>query len=427
MKIAAVQGRQILDSRGNPTVEVDVTLVNGVVGRMAVPSGASTGRFEAVELRDHTAEYGGRGVRQAVAHVNNELRLAMIGHEVQRQAELDAVMCELDGTANKSRLGANAILGVSGAVAAAAALVEGLPLYQYLASLYQPTIRDQATLPMPMVNMISGGLHAGGQVDVQDYLFVPIGSETYSQAMIQVAAVRRALAQVLSERGYSSSLVADEGGFGPPLSSSAAGLELVTRAIESAGLEPGVDGAVAIDVAASHFYRQNRYHWSQERLDLDGAAMVERLSEWASRFPLISIEDGLAEDDWPGWQLLTRTLGSRLQILGDDLFVTSAGRIERGIADAAANAVLIKMNQVGTISETLEAVRVARAAGFATVVSARSGETEDSFMADLSVAVGPGQIKVGAVARSERLAKYNRLFRIEEELQTAPLAQPFSV
>ena len=423
MGIDSVYARQILDSRGNPTVEVEVA-VGGRTGRFQVPSGASTGRFEAVELRDgDSSQYGGLGVGQAVAHVNDILGPALRGRDPGDQAGIDALLCEMDGTANKARLGANAVLGISGAVAVAASLAREIPLYQYLAELNRQG--DAMVMPMPMVNMISGGLHAGCQIDIQDYLFVPVGAETYPEAMRRVDAVRRALAEVLLQHGYSPSLVADEGGFGPPLSSNEEGLALVTESIEAAGLEPGVSGAIAMDVAATHFCRDGRYRWVDGDADYDAADLVQVLEGWTQRYPLVSMEDGLAEDDWKGWRLLNDRLGTRLQILGDDLFVTNTARIARGIAEQSANAVLIKMNQVGTISETLAAVRMARGAGFRTVVSARSGETEDVFMSDLAVAVGPGQIKIGSTTRSERLAKYNRLFRIDDELGHGTLAQPF--
>ncbi|PSR21443.1 MAG: phosphopyruvate hydratase [Sulfobacillus acidophilus] len=423
MPINSVHARQILDSRGNPTVEVEVE-ADGVTGRFQVPSGASTGRFEAVELRDgDRARFAGLGVSRAVGHVNELLGPAIQGWDPEDQEGIDTLLCQIDGTDNKSRLGANAILGISGAVTTVAALRRQVPLYRYVANLFHST--TDFSMPMPMVNMISGGLHAGGQIDVQDYLFVPIGSATYGEAMLHVDAVRRALVEVLIHHGYSAALVADEGGFGPPLASNEEGLSLLTEAIELAGLKPGVSGAIAVDLAASHFYREGRYRWGLGGLDVDGSGMVEVLTHWAERYPLVCLEDGLAEDDWSGWCLLTGRLGQRLQILGDDLFVTNAERISLGIARNAANAVLIKMNQVGTISETLAAVRTAQNSGLRTVVSARSGETEDTFMSDLAVAVGPAQIKVGAIARSERLAKYNRLFRIDDELGSPSLAQPF--
>lgn len=423
MVIDSVHARQILDSRGNPTVEVEVG-VEGVSGRFQVPSGASTGRFEAVELRDgDLSRYGGLGVSRAVAHVNDLLGPAVQGRDPEDQAGIDALLCEMDGTPNKARLGANALLGLSGAVAVVAALRRQIPLHRHLADLFHRT--GDPFMPMPMVNMISGGMHAGGQIDIQDYLFVPLGASSYPEAMVRVDAVRRSLADVLARIGYSAALVADEGGFGPPLVSNEDGLMLLSKAIEMAGLKPGITGAIAVDVAATHFYHQGRYRWVAGGLSLEPSELVETLAGWAQHYPLVSLEDGLAEDDWEGWRLLNARLGKHLQILGDDLFATSPQRIARGIAWRAANAVLIKMNQIGTISETLAAVHTAQEAGFRTVVSARSGETEDSFMSDLAVGVGPGQIKVGAIARSERLSKYNRLFRIDDELGFPPLAQPF--
>ncbi len=424
MGIDFVHARQILDSRGNPTVEVEVG-ADGATGRFQVPSGASTGRFEAVELRDgDPSQYQGLGVHRAVAHVNDLLGPAIRGWDPEDQVGIDALLCDMDGTPNKARLGANAILGLSGAVAVVAARRRRIPLYQYLAELYRA--RDALAMPMPMVNMLSGGLHAGGQIDVQDYLFVPIGAPTYPEAMARVHAVRQALAQVLARHGYATALVADEGGFGPPLTSNEEGLILMTEAIDAANLKPGITGAIAVDVAATHFYQEGHYRWVAGGLDYAAVELVDVLDTWAQRYPIVSLEDGLAEEDWVGWHQLTDRLGQRLQLVGDDLFVTNPARIARGIAECVANAVLIKMNQIGTISETLAALHTAQEGGYRTVVSARSGETEDTFMSDLAVAVGPGQIKVGAITRSERLAKYNRLFRIDDELGHRSLAQPFS-
>lgn len=426
MEIERIYARQILDSRGVPTVEVEAFLTNGRSGRFGVPSGASTGRFEAVELRDNDpSEYGGRGVRRAVEHVNTILGPAICGRDPADQSACDAILLELDNTPDKHRLGANAILGVSGAVAAAAAAGMGLPLFRHLAALYEDKPNPDLTLPLPMVNMISGGLHAGRQIEVQDFLFVPIASRSYTEAMRRVDAVYRALKDVLADRGRPQPLVADEGGLGPALSNNEEALELLTQAIERARLRPGVEGAIAIDVAATHVCRAGRYRFASEAEPFTADRMVEILTDWVARFPIVSLEDGLAEDDWSGWKSLNAALGGRIQILGDDLFVTSPERIRQGIDQGWANAVLIKMNQVGTLTETLEAVRTARSGGFRTVVSARSGETEDAFMADLAVAVGPGQIKVGSITRSERLAKYNQLFRIEEILGDAGIADPF--
>lgn len=426
MIIKSVRGRQVLDSRGFPTVEVDVALEGGAWGRFIVPSGASTGRFEAVELRDRDfAEYGGMGVRQAVYNVNHVIAPAVVGLEALDQAGVDRVLLELDGTSDKRRLGANALLGVSGAVSVAAAQGKEMPLYAYLAGLHKGSKPGNLILPMPMVNILSGGLHAGRQLDIQDFLFVPKGAKSYSEAMEWVHRVYQAARTILAEEGLPQSLVADEGGLGPTLSSNEAGLKLLTEAIGRAGLDAGVEGGIAVDVAASHFYRRGRYHWVNHDLEFSREEMIEILVEWVDRYPIVSVEDGLAEDDWEGWQLLTKALGTRVQILGDDLFVTSPERIQKGIAAGVANAVLIKVNQIGTITEALGAVQMAQKACYNTVVSARSGETEDTFIADLAVAVGPGQIKVGSITRSERLAKYNRLFRIAEDLGPRNLAHPF--
>ncbi|MFO0877543.1 MAG: phosphopyruvate hydratase [Gemmataceae bacterium] len=410
--IQRIHAREVLDSRGRPTVEVEVTTSTGNPGRAIVPSGASTGRHEAVELRDRDAQrYGGLGVRRAVAHVIETLGPALQGMPVEHQAAMDRRMIELDGTPNKSRLGANAILGVSLACAHAAAAVHGVPLWQYL----EPG--DRACLPLPMINMISGGLHAGGNLDFQDYLLIPIGARTYSEALEMAVATYRALAVTLSERGFEGTLVGDEGGFGPRLPDNEAAVQLVLEAARRAGLEPGRDAGLALDVASTHFFREGRYHLREGggRI-LEPGAMVERLAEWARNYPILSIEDGLAEDDWDGWAMLTRALGSQVQLIGDDLFVTNAERLRRGISTGVGNAVLVKVNQIGTLSEALGVVDQAHEAGYRCIISARSGETEDATLADLAVATGAGQIKIGSVARSERLAKYNQLLRIEEQL-----------
>lgn len=425
MHIKTVEGRQVWDSRGTPTVEVEVTLNQGARGRFTVPSGASTGRLEAVELRDGGPAYAGLGVLRAVDHVNTVIAPAVRGRAAEEQADLDRLLQQLDGTPNKSRLGANALLGVSCAVAVAAARGSGLPLYQYLAHLYDPVGVMARVLPMPMINILSGGLHAGRHLEVQDFLFVPIGAACYGEAMERAHRVYHAARTLLAERGMPQALVADEGGLGPPLTHNEDGLEVLTAAIIRAGLTPGVTGAIAIDVAASHFSQGSRYHWADNDDDVGSDAMVATYREWVTKYPIVSIEDGLAEDDWEGWQRLTAALGEQIQVVGDDLFVTAPARIRRGIAEGVANAVLVKVNQIGTLTEALEAVRVAQGAGYRTVVSARSGETEDSFIADLAVAVGPGQIKIGSLTRSERLAKYNRLVRIAETLGTDRLAQPF--
>ena len=417
-EITAVKGREILDSRGYPTVEVEVTLASGHTGRMLVPSGASTGKWEAQELRDGDASrYGGRGVRKAVANVNGEVADAVIGLAAENQAFLDRRMIDLDGTAQKSRLGANAILGISFAAARAAASEMNLPFYRYLARTYGVEDRDLA-IPLPLVNVMSGGLHAGGKLDVQDYMVVPVGASTYPEALEQVSAVWQAARVILNAAGHEAFLIADEGGLGPALESNEQGLEILFRAIEQTGLNPGSDMAIALDVASSHFYDldSRTYVLSADGSRLTSEEMVGLLEDWVASYPVVSIEDGLAEDDWEGWRLLTERLGDRVQVLGDDLFTTNGERIQRGVDLNAANAVLVKNNQIGTLTETVEAVRLAKSAGFRTVISARSGETEDDVLADLAVGLRGGQIKIGSLTRSSRLSKYNRLLRIDEEL-----------
>ena len=411
-EISNVHAREVLDSRGNPTVEVEVRCRGGAWGRAIVPSGASTGRHEARELRDgDPARYGGRGVRTAVANVNELIAPRLVGRDAADQAGIDRFLCELDGTPTKSRLGANATLGVSLAVAHAAAAANGVPLFRALDR------SGQATLPLPMVNMISGGLHAGGNLDFQDFLLLPIGAGSYAHALEMTVNVYRALGRVLDRHGFEAALVADEGGYGPRLTSNQQAVELLLEAIDQAGYTPGRDAAVALDVAATHFSQDGRYVLSlAEDEPLTSAEMVELLAGWVEQYPILSIEDGLAEDDWDGWRHLTAALGGRVQLIGDDLFVTNPERLRRGIRDRVANSVLVKPNQIGTLTETLEVIALARAAGYAPVVSARSGETEDATIADLAVATAAGQIKIGSVARGERLAKYNQLLRIEEAL-----------
>jgi enolase 1/2/3 len=422
--IARVHAREVLDSRGNPTVEVDVHCQGGAWGRAIVPSGASTGRHEAVELRDgDLGRYGGKGVRRAVANVHEQIAPRLRGLPVAEQACIDRLLCELDGTPNKARLGANAILGVSLACAHAAAAARGLPLWRYLDT------EGQARMPLPMVNLISGGLHAGGNLGFQDFLLLPVGARSYSEALEMTVAVYRALAAVLGAHGFEGVLVGDEGGFGPRLQSNEQAVEMCLKAIEKAGYTPGRDAALALDVASTHFYREGRYHLRESQTPLSAKDMAELLKRWVDAYPILSIEDGMAEDDWEGWRLLTQALGRRVQIIGDDLFVTNPERLRRGIAEGVANSVLVKVNQIGTLTETLEVVRLARTAGYRSVISARSGETEDSTIADLAVGTGAGQIKIGSVARGERLAKYNQLLRIEEQMgQGAPFArwQPLS-
>ncbi len=410
-RIDNIHAREILDSRGEPTVEVEVLLAGRTRGVASVPSGASKGRHEAVELRDEDpTRLGGRGVRLAVKNVNESIAPALAGQDASDQAGVDRLLCSIDGTSDKSGLGANAMLAVSLAVAHAAAAAAGLPLWRYLAD-------GPVTLPLPMINIISGGLHAGGNLDFQDFMIVAVGAETYSGAVETSLEVHHAAGELLRSQGLTT-LKADEGGYGPPLASNRAALELIMSAIERAGFRPGNDVAIAIDVAASYFYQptDGLYDLRVQGGRLDAAAMVGLLKSWASSFPIVSIEDGLAEDDWEGWRLLTAELGSQVQLLGDDLFTTNPGRLQKGIESAVANAILIKMNQIGTLTETLEVISQAKRAGYATVVSARSGETEDATMADLAVATAAGQIKIGSLAQSERLAKYNQLSRIEEAL-----------
>jgi enolase len=418
--IVRALAREILDSRGNPTVEVDVHCHGGAWGRASVPSGASTGRHEAVELRDDDpARYGGKGVRRAVMNVHEQLAPRLVGLSVTDQEGIDRLLCELDGTPNKSRLGANAILGVSLACAHAAAAVRQLPLWRSLAP------EGRARLPMPMVNLISGGLHAGGNLDLQDFLLLPLGAGSCSEALEMTGNVYRALSGVLQRHGFEGVLVGDEGGFGPRLQSNEQAIELILEAIARAGYRPGEQAALALDVASSHFYREGRYHLNEDRgRSLSSEELVALLERWTHDYPILSIEDGMAEDDWDGWRQLTAALGRRVQLIGDDLFVTNPERLKRGMAEKVANSVLVKVNQIGTLTETLEVIRLARQAAYRPVISARSGETEDSTLADLAVASGAGQIKIGSVARSERLAKYNQLLRIEELLcPAAPFAR----
>jgi enolase len=419
-RITRIHAREVLDSRGNPTVEVDVHCDGGARGRAIVPSGASTGRHEAVELRDgDPARFGGKGVRKAVANVNDQIAPGLVGKSAGEQERIDRALCELDGTPNKARLGANAILGVSLACAHAAAAARGLPLWRHLAA------DGAARLPLPMVNLISGGLHAGGNLDFQDFLLLPVGARSYSEALLMAVNVYRALAGVLTRHGFEGVLVGDEGGFGPKLHDNEQAVQMCVEAIRAAGYEPGRDAALAIDVASTHFHHGGCYHLKGTTdCALSGDDMVRTLRRWADDYPILSIEDGMAEDDWDGWLKLTKELGRRVQLIGDDLFVTNPERLRRGIETGTANAVLVKVNQIGTLTETLEVVRTARQAGYRAVISARSGETEDSTIADLAVASGAGQIKIGSVARSERLAKYNQLLRIEEEMGAdAPFAR----
>jgi len=411
LKISHLRAREVLDSRGNPTLEVEAFLDDGAIGRAMVPAGASTGKAEAVELRDNDMRrYLGRGMLKAIANVEQVIAPALRGMNAMDQPLVDRRLIALDGSADKGRLGANALLGVSVAVAQAAAASPRLPLYRYLGGV------KANELPVPMVNIMSGGIHGGGNIDFQDYQVIPLGAGRYSEALADVEAIYRAMKDTLKSRDVYRAGVADEGGYAPALKTNEQGFELMVEAIERAGLKPGQDAAIAVDVAASHFYANGRYRMVAEGSDEDAEGMVRRLAAWCERYPIISVEDGLAEDDWAGWKLLTERLGSRVQLIGDDLFVTNPGLLRKGIEAGVANAVLVKMNQIGTLTETLEVIEMARRHGYRTVVSARSGETEDDAMADLAVATGAGQIKVGAITRSERLAKYNRLLRIEEEL-----------
>jgi len=404
--IRDLRALEILDSRGNPTVMVEAELSDGATAGAKVPSGASTGKHEAVELRDgDPARYAGKGVRKAVENVHRVLAPALRGLDAADQAALDRRMIELDGTPDKSRLGANAILGVSCAVARAAARSGGVPLWRYLAG------ERRAALPVPMVNILSGGLHAGRNVEFQDFLAVPLNFPTYAEALEAIAAVHRDARAVLEKRGYLLTGVADEGGWGPRLPTNETALDVMVEAIGGRSI------AIAIDVASSHFYNDGKYELRTEGRSLASDGMIDLLAGWTARYPIVSIEDGLAEDDWAGWQKLTAALGAKVQHIGDDLFATNPERLERGIRERAANAVLVKMNQIGTLTETFQVIDRARAAGFRAVISARSGETEDDFLADLAVASGAGQIKVGSITRSERLAKYNRLLEIESSRQ----------
>ena len=410
--IATVVGREILDSRGNPTVEVDVVLANGAFGRAAVPSGASTGAHEAHELRDGGKRYGGKGVRRAVEAVNGEIRKALTGFDASDQRGLDRRLCELDGTDNKKRLGANAILGVSLAAAKAAARDHDQPLYRYLGG-------EAATLlPVPMMNILNGGAHADNPIDFQEFMIAPVGAPNFAEALRMGAEVFHALKTALKTAGHNTA-VGDEGGFAPNLASTRQALDFVLAAIGAAGFKPGADIYLALDVAATELYADNRYVLKGEGRTLNFAEMVATYADLVANYPIYSIEDGMSEDDWEGWRALTETLGGRVQLVGDDLFVTNVTRLKRGIDQGIANAILVKVNQIGTLSETLDAVRMAQSAGYAAVMSHRSGETEDATIADLAVATNCGQIKTGSLARSDRVAKYNQLLRIEEQLGTA--------
>ncbi|KVW97833.1 phosphopyruvate hydratase [Thiobacillus denitrificans] len=408
--IIDVIAREILDSRGNPTVEADVLLESGVLGRAAVPSGASTGSREAMELRDgDKSRYLGRGVLKAVEHINTEICEAIIGLDVEDQAFIDQTMIDLDGTENKSRLGANALLAVSMACARAAAEQAGLPLYRYLGG------AAPMALPVPMMNIINGGAHANNNIDMQEFMIIPVGAPSFREALRYGAEVFHALKKLLDDAGMATT-VGDEGGFAPNLDSHEAALKLIVQAIEKSGLQPGIDVAIGVDCAASEFYKDGLYHLESEGLKLTSAEFTDYLAAWCDKYPIISIEDGMAEGDWDGWKIHTEKLGKRVQLVGDDLFVTNAKILKEGIDKGVANSILIKVNQIGTLSETFQAIEMAKQAGYTAVISHRSGETEDTTIADLAVATNARQIKAGSLSRSDRMAKYNQLLRIEEEL-----------
>ncbi len=402
-------GREALDSRGNPTVEVEVYLASGAEGRAIVPSGASTGRFEAVELRDGQARFGGKGVGQAVDNVNGEIREALIGFDATEQREIDTQMIQLDGTDNKGRLGANAILGVSLAVAKAAADELALPLYRYVGG------TNAHVLPVPMLNVLNGGVHADNNVDFQEFMVVPVGAPSFREALRCGVETYQALKAVLHERGLSTA-VGDEGGFAPNLGSNEEAVQALVEAIERAGFQAGDEVALALDVASTEFFADGRYSLTGEGRELSSSELVALLAELCSRYPIVSVEDGCAEEDWDGWAELSKVLGDRVQLVGDDLFVTNVERLQRGIETGVANSILVKVNQIGTLTETLDTVELATRAGYTSVMSHRSGETEDTTIADLAVATNCGQIKTGAPARSDRVAKYNQLLRIEQDL-----------
>jgi enolase len=407
--ITAIKARQVYDSRANPTVEVDVTLACGASGRGTVPSGASTGMFEALELRDHGERLGGKSVFGAVGNVERELAPALIGMDACDQAAVDTAMIRLDGTPNKSRLGANAILAVSMATAWAAAAAHGQPLYRYLGG------GGAISMPVPMIQVIGGGMHANRAIDVQDFLIIPVGADSFTRAVEMAVDVYHGTREIYAELGKPVA-IADEGGFWPFFDSNVEGVELLLRGIEKAGYRPGEEVAIALDIASSHFYTDGRYDFALEGRTMSRAEFADVMTSWADKYPILSIEDGMAEDDWEGWDLLSTALRSRLQLIGDDLFVTNPERIRKGIARGVGNAVLIKMNQVGTLTETLTAIEVTKAAGYLPVISARSGETEDTTIVHLAIATDAGQLKVGSVARSERNVKWNEGIRIEETL-----------
>ena len=413
MKIASIHARQILDSRGNPTIEADVILESGIVGRAAVPSGASTGSHEAIELRDGGDLYGGKSVLNAVAHVNGEISEALVGMDVTSQTDIDQKMIDLDGTENKGRLGANAILAVSLACAKAAALAKGKPLYAYVATLAG---NSKLVLPLPMMNIINGGKHASGSTDIQEFMIMPVGAANFSDCIRMGAEIFQALGKVLKNKGYATT-VGDEGGYAPAVKNgNAEALELISEAVAKAGYKLGEDIVLALDVASSELMQDGKYALATEGKQLSSEEMVAFYKDLVNRFPIVSIEDGLGEDDWDGWKQLTEQLGDQIQLVGDDLLVTNTEFLKRGIAEKAGNAILVKVNQIGTLTETIRAVNMAHDAGWKAVISHRSGETEDTTIAHLAVGLGTGQIKTGSLSRTDRVAKYNELMRIEEEL-----------
>ena len=409
--ITEIHARQIFDSRGNPTIEVDVTTDSGTVGRAAVPSGASTGKHEAVELRDNDkSKYMGKGVLQAVDNVNSKIAEELIGFSVFEQGLLDKIMLEMDGTSNKANLGANAILGASLAIARAAAQEAGMPLYRYVGGV------NATTLPVPMMNILNGGSHADNSIDFQEFMIMPVGAPSFSEALRWGTEIFHHLKEVLKKQGFSTN-VGDEGGFAPNIKSNEDAIKIVIQAIEKAGYKPGDDVMIAMDAAVSEFYEDGHYHFKKSTGDkLTSAEMAAYWADWVSKYPIISIEDGMDEDDWAGWKLHTESLGNKIQLVGDDLFVTNVNRLQRGIDEQIANAILIKVNQIGTLSETIDAINLGRRHGYKSIMSHRSGETEDNTIADLAVALNTGQIKTGSASRSDRMAKYNQLLRIEEEL-----------
>jgi enolase len=411
-EIVNVEGREVLDSRGNPTVEVEVLLVSGARGRAAVPSGASTGEHEAVELRDGGERYGGKGVQRAVGHVNGEIAEVLLGHDALEQRVVDTALGDLDGSESKARLGANAILGASLAVAKAAADELEIPLYRYVGG------PNAHVLPVPMMNVVNGGVHADNTIDLQEFMVMPVGAPSFTEALRWGTETYHALKQLLHERGLSTA-VGDEGGFAPNLATNEDAIKVLVEAIDAAGYVPGDDIAIALDPAVSELYRDGRYHLSGERKVLDADELVDYWSQLVASYPIVSIEDGMAEDDWDGWSALTEALGERVQLVGDDLFVTNAVRLQQGIDRGVANSILVKVNQIGTLTETLDTVALATRRAYTSVISHRSGETEDTTIADLAVATNCGQIKTGAPARSDRVAKYNQLLRLEADLGEA--------